>query len=163
MMETLGIRVAEPSDASIIISLMKNLSHESNTVVIDPNLAHLTIAQEAQQLRVINHTLGNVVMILANSRKAIGIVTIQELHSGIGELGIAVRKPFWHQGCATALMQEAIRWFQTYSNLQQLYLTVEKQNRWAVKLYQQNGFKITKTIQQSLHSHLIDIYQMKRK
>lgn len=66
-----------------------------------------------------------------------------------GELGVVVRKKYWRNGIGRLLVDEAEYWFNTYSSLENLVLTVFEDNIPAIKLYQQLHFVATgKTVEQ---------------
>ena len=153
------IKTDDPSDAATLLKLTKQLSQETKTVTIDPSWSKISVAQEQRQIELINHTLGNVIIIIKASHQAVGLVTVQQVKSGIGELGVAVEKKYWNLGLGTRLVQEAIRWFQTYSDLSTLFLTVENQNQAAVHVYKKCGFHFVKTIW--LKGHSIMAQEMK--
>ncbi|MEJ6400278.1 GNAT family N-acetyltransferase [Nicoliella lavandulae] len=114
---------------------------ESDTFTIDPELAELTVAEEQRQIMLINQTRSNVMLVAHYGDEVIGLVTVQQLaDSDYGELGVAVLKQFWNHGIGTALVDEAINWGVSYSNLNCLVLTVEKRNAAAIHIYHQLGF-----------------------
>ncbi|GLB47118.1 hypothetical protein WR164_10970 [Philodulcilactobacillus myokoensis] len=136
------IKVAQPDDAESLLNLMKKLVRESDTFSVDPEIAQLSVKQEARQLIMINQTRGNIIIVAEYQHDLIGVVTVQRLSdSDDGELGVAVRKPFWNFGLGKALVREAIRWGRIQSNLHSLLLIVEKRNHAAVHIYRECGFK----------------------
>ncbi|XIF20449.1 MAG: N-acetyltransferase [Acetilactobacillus jinshanensis] len=128
-------------------------------MTIDPNWSKISVDREGQQIDLINHTLGNVIILIKSADRDVGLVTVQEVKSGIGELGVAVEKRYWNLGLGTRLVQEAIRWFKTFSHLTTLFLTVENRNQAAVHVYRKCGFRFVKTIW--LRGHALMAQEMK--
>ena len=65
---------------------------------------------------------------------------------GVGEMGLVIAKRYWHQGIGRLLMEEGQYWFENYSTLDQLMLTVFDHNIWGKKLYQDIGFQTVGTL-----------------
>lgn len=153
MANSVRIKVADPEDAESMMQFLRVLNRESDTVIVDPNLAKLTVRQERQQIKLINYTLDNVVMIAMLKKRCIGIVTVRRRAHSSGELGVAVAKQFRHRGLGRILVQEAIQWLRSFSNLHILWLTVEVKNQDALRLYRDCGFKIIskKEVQDTRH------------
>ncbi|MHA8138222.1 GNAT family N-acetyltransferase [Lactobacillaceae bacterium Scapto_B20] len=136
-----SIELASGEDAAGILELINQLITESDTFTIDPKLADLSVEQEQQQIMLINQTRSNVMLIARYGNQIIGLVTVQQLaDSQLGELGVAVLKQFWNNGIGTALVDEALNWGTTFSNLAEFVLTVENRNQAAVHVYHQLGF-----------------------
>ena len=110
--------------------------------MINSNLTELTSQFEAHQIKAINQTQTNVIMLAKVGSNLVGIVTVAQVNLAQGELGVAVVKKLWRLGLGTALVTEAIHWFKTYSSLKSLILTVEDRNRVAFRLYRKCGFRI---------------------
>lgn len=141
MTETVGIKLATPDDAQVILNLLKQLSQESSAILV-PHLDTLTIEQEAYSLYDINDSTDSLILLAQYRNHPIGIVTIMELadRPQVGELGVAVLKDFWRNGIGSLLVDEATYWFANYSTLQKLVLDVFDDNVPAIKLYQKYGF-----------------------
>ena len=56
------------------------------------------------------------------------------------ELGISVKKDYWHKGIGSMLIKEAIE-FAKKINIDSIYLTVRSDNERAKSLYTKFGFK----------------------
>ncbi|UQS86959.1 GNAT family N-acetyltransferase [Nicoliella spurrieriana] len=139
--ESVSIELATGTDAPAILKLMKQLTTESDTFTVDPGLAQLSIEQEQRQIMLINQTRSNVILVAHFSDEIIGVVTVQQLHDSMdGELGVAVLKQFWNNGIGTALVDEALNWGTSFSNLTRMVLTVENQNQAAIHVYHRLGF-----------------------
>ncbi|WP_219282721.1 GNAT family N-acetyltransferase [Lactobacillus sp. Sy-1] len=139
--EQVSIGLATGEDAAAVLKLMNQLITESDTFTIDPGLAELSVTQEQREIMLVNQTRSNVILVARLGADIIGIVTVQQLNdSQDGELGVAVLKQFWNHGLGTALVDEALNWGTSFSNLNQIVLTVENRNQAAVHVYHQLGF-----------------------
>jgi RimJ/RimL family protein N-acetyltransferase len=135
--------VAHQEDAAAILAMLRLLQVESDTFTISPEFATLTVDTEATNIAQIEQTTDNLILIAWLDQTPIGIVTVSRVpNATVGELGIAVRKAYWHQGLGTALMQEALNWGQHYSTLDGLMLEVLASNQHAIQLYQKTGFEL---------------------
>lgn len=158
-MQQFTIKTADPEDAAGLLKLTGRLSRETRTVTIDPNWSKISVDHEKRQIDLINHTLGNVIILIKLADRDVGLVTVQEVKDRVGELGVAVEKRYWNLGLGTRLVKEAIRWFKTFSHLNTLFLTVENRNQAAVHVYRKCGFKFVKTIW--LRGHSLMAQEMK--
>lgn len=140
--------VAHRQDAAKVLALLRLLQVESEMFTVSPEFATLTVNDEAENIEQINQTTDNLILLAWENATPIGIITVSHLsHTGDGELGIAVRRSYWHQGLGTALMDEALNWGRHYSSLERLVLDVLVKNVHAIGLYQKMGFKIVDQIE----------------
>lgn len=141
MTETVGIKLATPADAQAILDLLKQLSLESEAILV-PHLDKLTVEQEEYSLYDINDSTDSLILLAQYRDQPIGIVTIMALadQPQVGELGVAVLKDFWQNGIGSLLVDEATYWFENYSTLEKLVLDVFSDNAPAIRLYQKYGF-----------------------
>lgn len=142
MENEIRLAVAEPTDAAKVLSLLRLLQVESKMFSITDGFEQLTVTEEQHNLAQINNTTDNLVLLAWHHEDPVGIATVARTKSvqGVGEVGIAVQKNYWHQGLGTAMMDEVINWGQSFSSLTKLTLTVVADNINAVKLYQKVGF-----------------------
>lgn len=138
------VKVAAPEDAAGLLALLKQLQTES-TAVLFSHLDQLTVAKEAQALAQVNAATGGIILLAVLEGQPIGLVTVMQLEDapGVGELGIAVRKDYWHQGVGSLLLDEALYWFVNYAPLDHLVLDVYESNVRAKRLYEHYGFVVT--------------------
>ncbi|EEW53766.1 GNAT family N-acetyltransferase [Limosilactobacillus antri] len=144
MADEVQIKLAAADDAANILAFLRKAATESDAVLI-PHLADVTVEQERRNIEMINSFDDCVIMLAMLGGQPIGIVTVMVLEDqpGVGELGVVVAKPYWRNGIGQLLVDEAEYWFQNYSSLQQLVLTVFAENVPAIRLYQKLGFRQT--------------------
>ncbi|MDD6454154.1 GNAT family N-acetyltransferase [Limosilactobacillus mucosae] len=141
MTETVGIKLATPADAQAVLKLLRQLSLESEAILV-PHLDKLTVEQEEYSLCDICESTDSLILLAQYQDQPIGIVTIMGLadQPQVGELGVAVLKDFWQNGIGSLLVDEATYWFENYSTLEKLVLDVFSDNVPAIRLYQKYGF-----------------------
>ncbi|MCY9807221.1 GNAT family N-acetyltransferase [Lentilactobacillus senioris] len=155
-MAEVDIRVAEPTDAQNILTLLHQLDTESDTFLVDADLSQITAEMEAHQIELINQTRTNFLGVAEYDGQLIGVVTVDEVDQ-TGEVGIAVLNEFQQNRIATALLDMTVDWAENYSQLTDLILSVYVDNIAAVKLYSNFEFEVTKTLNENRAQ-----YQMKR-
>lgn len=135
------VKLATAADAGGILSLLRQAATESDAILI-PHLADVTLEQERRNIDMINAFDDCVIMLAMLGGQPIGIVTVMVLEKQptVGELGVVVAKKYWRNGIGQMLVDEAEYWFENFSSLDRLILTVFKTNRPAIKLYQKLGF-----------------------
>ncbi|MFC6274903.1 GNAT family N-acetyltransferase [Levilactobacillus tangyuanensis] len=144
MSEEVAIRLPEATEATALLDLLEQLQRESDTFVLADAADRMTVAQEADQLRQIQHSSRHLLLVASLGTELIGVCSISPTTQGhVGELGVAVAQAYWHQGIGTALVDEALYWAETASTLDAVGLTVQTRNVAAVKLYEKLGFERT--------------------
>ncbi|GAF37106.1 GNAT family N-acetyltransferase [Lentilactobacillus farraginis] len=93
----------------------------------------------------INQSYRNLMALAVLDDQPVGIVTVDGLGANDGEVGIAVLSAYQGYTLGTNLLELAIDWAKTYSQLATLKLAVFKDNAAAVHLYQKLGFNQTGT------------------
>ncbi|GAK48491.1 acetyltransferase [Secundilactobacillus oryzae JCM 18671] len=158
MADEVVIRGAQTSDAEQLLSLMRQLEMETTTIAVDEALPDLTITEEAEQIDLINESPYDQIIVAELEGDLIGIVTLQAVldESETAELGVGVVKELWNQGLGTALVDEALYWAQTVSQLRRIILTVYAENVAAVHVYQKLGFQ-TVWVKQEKGQRLIEM------
>ena len=143
MAEEVDFRLAEPSDGQAILDLLKVLQGESDTFLVDSDLDDITAADEAQQINLINHSRTNLMAVATYGSELIGIVTVDSVDNGVGEVGVAVLAGYQGYSIGTNLMELAIDWATDFSSLDHLVLTVFSKNEPAIHVYYKVGFHDT--------------------
>lgn len=138
------MKSAESTDAAKILKLLEELQAESEFFTVK-NLDQLTVEQEADNLDKISETNDNLVLLAMAAGEMIGIVTVAKIDKkSVGEIGIAIRKEYYHKGLGTALLDEIIYWGDHFSPLNKFTLSVIAENEPAIGLYRKMGFKPNK-------------------
>lgn len=146
MSEDVAIRLPEPAEAKALLALLDRLQRESDTFSLADADDPISAAQEAEQLEQIMRSPRHLLLVASLGKRLIGVCSISPTPQGnVGELGISVEKAYWRQGIGTALVDEALYWAQTASDLQAIGLIVQTRNVAAMKLYQKLGFTRTAT------------------
>ncbi len=147
MAEEVDFRLANETDAEAVISLLKQLKTESDTFVVDSDLDSIEVEDEAKMISLINLSKSSLIAVATLGEKLIGIVTVEFLKKGIGELGVAVLSEYQGYQIGSNLVELATEWAVDYSNLDKLALTVFKSNQPAVHIYQKMGFQTISEIE----------------
>ncbi|GAY72724.1 GNAT family N-acetyltransferase [Lentilactobacillus kosonis] len=142
MAEEVDFRLANEADAAAVIELLKKLQTESDTFVVDSDLNSLTVEDEAKMISLINLSKSSLIAVATLSDELIGIVTVEFLKKGIGELGVAVLNEYQGYQIGSNLVELAVEWAIDYSNLNKMALTVFKDNAPAIHIYEKYGFKV---------------------
>jgi len=142
MAEEVDFRLANEADAAAVIELLKKLQTESDTFVVDSDLNSLTVEDEAKMISLINLSKSSLIAVATLSDELIGIVTVEFLKKGIGELGVAVLNEYQGYQIGSNLVELAVEWAIDYSNLNKIALTVFKDNAPAIHIYEKYGFKV---------------------
>lgn len=135
------LKLATADDAAGVLSLLRQAATESDAILVS-HLADITLEQERRNIDMINSFDDCVIMLAMLGDQPVGIVTVMVLEDQptVGELGVVVARRYWRNGIGQLLVDEAEYWFENYSSLQRLVLTVFKTNRPAIALYHKLGF-----------------------
>lgn len=148
-MDAVTIKLAGPEDAAKVLAFLRQTATESNAVQV-PHLLDVSLEQEADNIKMINQFDDCVVMLAMLGDEPVGIVTVMMLadHPKVGELGVVVEKKYWRNGIGQLLVDEAEYWFENYSSLKKLVLSVFADNSPAIALYRKLHFEETgKTVE----------------
>lgn len=146
MSDEVAIRLPNAADAQALLALLERLQQESDTFSLADADDPISAAQEADQLEQIKDSPKHLLLVASLGQQLLGVLSISPTPQGnVGELGIAVEKKYWHLGIGTALVDEALYWADTASQLQAVGLIVQTRNVPAMKLYQKMGFVRTST------------------
>ncbi|QIL50349.1 GNAT family N-acetyltransferase [Weissella coleopterorum] len=152
----LYIRGAEPSDAPAIIKLLRQLQAESTTFEVVENLDTLIPEQLSMSLAEIQISTDALILVVVNEQNDFyGILTALPNSTALHqtEIGVAILQKIQGMGLGQALMENLLDWFVEYSSSQQLFLTVQIQNKRARHLYEKMNFKyIERSNQKTMHA-----------
>ena len=159
-MDAVTIKLAGPEDAAKVLAFLRQTATESNAVQV-PHLLDVSLEQEADNIKMINQFDDCVVMLAMLGDEPVGIVTVMMLadHPEVGELGVVVEKKYWRNGIGQLLVDEAEYWFENYSSLKRLVLSVFTDNSPAIALYRKLHFKETGTTVEDGRPAIVMEYQ----
>ncbi|MBD7895182.1 GNAT family N-acetyltransferase [Limosilactobacillus sp. Sa3CUN2] len=162
MADTVKIKLAEPKEASKVLSFLRQAATESDAVTI-PHLERVTVKEEQENLQVIDDSDDCVILLAILGDQIIGIVTVMRLAEKpeMGELGVIVAQKYWHQGIGQLLVDEAQYWYSNYSSLSGLVLDVFEDNLPAINLYRKMNFVVQKHVQIAGRPALLMTYYSK--
>ena len=141
---TLTIRRAEESDAERIVAYSNEVGGESDFLTFGKDEFRYDTEQEKEFIRGFQGQRGSIFLTAWVGEEIVSTANIcaeQKLRvAHNGELGISVRKQFWHLGVASAMLSALIA-FAKESNLEIIHLGVYGRNERAIRLYQKFGFE----------------------
>lgn len=159
--------VAEGADAVAFLDFMTAVAEETDFLAMDEG--GLDASPEALA-RHFDSQLGldNQLCLLAkHGEEVIGVLNIKADHrdklAHIGDVFIAVRKPYWGQGLGSALLEEALYWAEQTETIKRLELTVQARNSSAIALYKKHGFELEGTKKRGAKSRdgaFLDVHLM---
>ena len=156
------MRLAEKNDAKGLLAFLRQTATESQAILL-PGLDKITVEEEAIRLASVDDRNDCLILLAWLGEQIVGVLTIMHVadQPGTGELGVVVAKDYWHQGIGKLLVDEGQYWYENYSTLDELMLTVFTTNRWAIKLYQDLGFKTTGQLNEPMaNGELAAAYRM---
>ncbi|MFD1672559.1 GNAT family N-acetyltransferase [Agrilactobacillus yilanensis] len=167
--KSLIIREAVPADAAALLAYLKQVSTESNYLLVTAEDYGQTPELEALALADIYESDNNLLLLALLGDEIVGMVRIageEDLHlRHIGEIGISVKKAYWGHQIGTMLLEDGIDWAKQTRLIRRLTLTVQQRNQRAVKLYKKLAFQVEGTLQRGYYdpkAGFIDLWQMAR-
>lgn len=163
------VKEADLEDAGALAQALKEVAIETSFLTRDDDSDEMTEDQASQFIASKGQLPNNLCLVAKLGNEVIGVLNIAGSSftrtEHIGDLFIAVRKPYWGQGIGQVLMEEAISWAQHSGIIRRLELTVQKRNEKAVYLYQKFGFEIEglkKRGAKTKKGEFLDVYLMGR-
>ena len=140
------IRSVEPEDAPRMLQYMKIMLGETPFLLRAPEEFEYSLEEEARVLDGRKSDPRSLMLLAEKDGHIIACADVQShgRKSRVwhrAELGISVRKDFWHQGVGSALMERLIA-FAAECGYEQIELTVAQKNRRAINLYMKHGFVV---------------------
>ena len=148
MASTVELKLAEHGDAAAILAFLQQAKTETDAITI-PHLEKVTAREESRNIDEINQSDDCIIMLAMLGDQLIGMVTVMRtsVEEKTGELGVVVDKEYWRNGIGQMLVDEAEYWFNHYSSLDHMDLTVYEDNLPAINLYRKMGFVVTDHLQ----------------
>lgn len=146
------LREAIPNDAKNLLDYLQQVNDESDFLVLED--LDLTVASYSELLEYSYASKRHLMLLALMDDKIVGMVNVngspEERRTHTAEIGISVAKKMWHQGLASALMEEMQAWWEEESTLTRLELYVVAKNFPALNLYLKNDFKIEGRMSQGI-------------
>ena len=148
--KTCLLRLAEESDAEMLLEYLKATSGETPYMIREPEEVRTSVEEEVEFIRKNREDPRSLMLLAFVDGKHAGSCSF----GGASErnrmrhrctVGISLYRDFWGQGIGTALMNEILAGAKT-AGYEQAELEVVSANEAAVGLYRKLGFEITGTI-----------------
>lgn len=141
----LEITKTQKSDAAEWIEYSKIVGGESDNLAHGESGIAMSLQQEEEFIESKQGERGSVLFLAKIDGRIVGEVGLQapqfDRIGHIAELGISVRKAYWHLGIGEALMRTAIEYARNAGEIEIIHLGVRRENENAIKLYKKLGFK----------------------
>lgn len=138
------IREATAADATQLTNVMATISEQTEYLALDELGMDLSLDLLQQQLDLLYQSPANVLLLALDDNEIVGTASIssrdEKRIAHIGEVGISILKEYWGFGLGSVLMEELIEWSKKTNIIRRLELSVQKQNKAAIHLYQKFGF-----------------------
>ena len=139
------IREADASDAQSLVNYLSAVSGETDFLTRGKDESRTDAEWEKNFLRETKRQCGSVFLVGCLGEEIIcsaNLAAPQKKRLAHNcELGITVRKPFWHLGAASALLTELIAFAECDPVLRTVHLGVYANNTRAIRLYEKFGFR----------------------
>ena len=138
------VRSPEAVDAEAMCAYLLATAEETHFLVRYPEETSMDLEEEAHFLQAIAESESNFMIAAFDGHKVAGNVAVSRISARYkmahrAELGIAIRKEYWHEGIGQWLMKAAITEARRVG-YEQLELGVFADNARAITLYEKLGF-----------------------
>jgi len=153
--KVLTIRKATGKDAVQMLDYLKTIGGESDNLTFGAEGIPLTVAEEASYLdklsahKIYTSLIGLVQDEIVSAISINGNDRPRLRHNA--ELGISVRKDYWHQGIAKAMIGAMLDFVKKVGIVNNIHLNVRIDNLYAIRLYESFGFVKTGIYPKQLH------------
>ena len=160
------IRKIEAEDASLFLTMLKQLDIEQKFMMYEPNERQTTVDEMESYIKNMNSS-GSLILVAETDSKFAGFLTAERgfahriKHSAYIVLGVL--KEYSNHGVGTHLMEQLLKWA-SESKIIRLELTVMCHNEKALALYKKMGFVIEGIKKKSIFidNKYIDEYYMSK-
>lgn len=140
----LTLRHSKPSDAKVLIEYLNIIGGESDNMTFGKGEFRLSVDQEETYLKALDEDNTSIMIVVTESNKIIAQGSIvsdkRKRLSHNSVLGISVRKDFWSDGIGSIIMDELINFVKQCEATKTVTLSVNAENKNAIKLYKKFGF-----------------------
>lgn len=172
--DSLSIRAPQVSDAAKLLNYCKIIGGESHNLTFGSEGIGMTLEEEQKWIRdTANHPLNRQWIAVVNQE----IAGFCDLHvaprsrmAHRASFGLSVRKAYWHQGIATALLKAMMDYAQSQPSIAIIAIEVVEDNDRAIALYERFGFQKVGYLQkffriddQELGAYIMDCDLTKRR
>ena len=152
MKHTYLIREARESDAEAFLAYTKIVGSESNYLSFGKDGIPISIQEEADFIRNCQNDSHNAMWCAIDHEEIIAVCSFDAVKNKRmahrASVGISVRKSYWNQGIATAMMQKLMEHAKALGDITMLTLEVICENEHAIHLYERFGFQISGCLHQ---------------
>jgi RimJ/RimL family protein N-acetyltransferase len=150
----LTLREARRSDAAALLEYLEAVSAETDYLTFGPGEFNLSVEEEETYLEKCQKANNSLYLLAEVEGRLVGALSfeggsrVRTRHTG--EFGISVRKEYWGQGVASALLDVLTEWAVERKIIRKLNLRVRTDNRRAIRLYERKGYVTEGTIRKEL-------------
>ncbi len=150
----LTLREAKRSDAAVLLEYLAAVSAETDYLTFGPGEFNLSVEEEEAYLEKCQKANNSLYLLAEVEGRLIGTLSfegggrVRTHHTG--EFGISVRKEYWGQGVASALLDVLTEWAVEGNVIRKLNLRVRTDNRHAIRLYERKGYVTEGTIRKEI-------------
>ncbi len=138
------VREALASDAEAILAFCQQIGSETNNLSYGEEGLSISVADEEILLDKIQKSKTSHFLVAEEAGELVGTCNCSAFHktrlAHRAEIGIAVKKAYWHQGIGRQLLTQLVVLAQQ-SGLKVLSLEVRSDNKQAIELYEHLGFQ----------------------
>ena len=138
------LRPIELVDSDTFSELMLELAHETPNTLLTAEEYQAIAASQENRTRYLIESPRELVLIAETKKKLVGFIALTQgafqRNAHVAGLMIGVRKDFWRQGIATALLHIAWQWVEE-RKIQRVEFSVMEDNQRALQFYLQQGFQ----------------------
>lgn len=146
MKQSYLIREARESDAAAFLAYTKIVGSESDYLSFGKDGIPITVQEEADFIRNYQNDTHNAMWCALDHNEIIAVCSFDAVKNKRmahrASIGMSVRKAYWHQGIATAMMQKLIEHAKALPDISIITLEVICENKHAIHLYERFGFQI---------------------
>lgn len=143
-MRELIIRRLVKDDAEKVIEYLNLIGGESENLLFGENEFNIPVESERNFIESMNSSDRNIMLVGLIDKEIVSIASLQgyerERISHRGNIGVSVKKKYWHKGIATQMIDEVIK-FAKSANITVIELEVKAENTNAIALYGKKGFE----------------------
>ena len=137
------IEKATPSDAAMLLEYLKQVGGETDNLTFGPEGMPFSIEAEAEFISNMENSCDDIMLLAKNDNKIVGCASLSRLPRRMkhrGDFAISVAKDYWNKGIGSKLLDNIIV-FARENNFEIIDLQVRSDNKRAIYLYEEYGFK----------------------
>lgn len=143
--DNIEIGEAKVEDAEVVLQYLNVIGGESNQLLFGKGEFTNSLQEEENFINQLNCSKTSIMLLAKMDNELIGIGIIhgndKVRQQHVAEISLSIARNHWNKGIGSLMMENLLKFYKNNELLEILTLKVRRDNIYAIKLYERNGFR----------------------